>query len=94
MFLKDKFCSKHLTKLICNLKFFAVEKGEQARVGLVMLIKGFGEKQVSDVQKHLIANGVIADVVLKSLTKFGKITTRNRNDALIFAYQDLMKGRL
>ena len=59
-----------------------------------MLIKGFDEKQVSDVQQNLIANGVTTDAVSNALTKFGKITTRNRNDALIFAYQDLMKGRL
>ena len=94
MLLKDEFCSKHLTKLICNLKFFAVEKGEQARVGLVMLIKGFDEKQISDVQQHLIANGGTTDAVSNALKKFGTLTTRNRNDALIFAYQDLMKGRL
>ena len=94
MILKGEFCSKHLTKLTCTLKFFAVEIREQARVGLVMLIKGFDEKQITEVRQHLIANGVTTDAVSNALKKFGTLTTRNRNDALIFAYQDLMKGRL
>ena len=58
-----------------------------------MLIKGFDEKQISVVQQNLIAYGVTADAVSAALTTFGDITARNRNDALIFACQELMKGR-
>ena len=58
-----------------------------------MLGNGFDKKQISVVQQRLLAIGMTADAVSEALKKFGGVTSQNCDDALMFAYQSLMKSK-
>ena len=58
---------------------------------MFLLRKGFRKEDISSLE-HFVNYGVTADDISDTLKKFGKVTTRNKEDALMSVYSMLLRG--
>ena len=66
---------------------------EKHRLRSILLSKHFNEKYVLSLYPDIDA-GATADEILEALRKFGEITSKNKDDALLNVHPELLKGKL
>ena len=66
---------------------------EKNRLRSILFSKRFNEKHALRLYPAIDA-GATADEILEALRKFGEITSKNKDDALLNVYPELLKGKL